>query len=71
MKSTQVLTTTANASDALISRAISYLDSGTDYRECLPDRETMGPLSQRTSERELVLVPVLLIGALILVAVLM
>ena len=71
MKSSESVTTQANVSDALIRKSISYLDSETDYRESLPARETKGPLSQRTREPELVLVPVLLIGALILVAVLM
>lgn len=71
MKPTEAITVPASPSDALTRRAISYLDSATEYQECLSCQELMDSDVGRVTDRELVLVPTLLIAALILVAVLL
>lgn len=63
--------------DAVVRRAIEYLDSSTDYREVLPRRPRMEPSAlrrshKRTSDVEdflLVFVPILLVCITIVTAI--
>ncbi len=65
--------------DAVVRRAIEYLDSSTDYREVLPPRPRMEPSAPRRSRKRssdvedflLVFMPIFLIGLGILAAVYM
>ncbi len=78
MKQTVVKTPETIVPDSVVRRAIDYLDSPTDYRECLPDQHRVqtiprrGP-HKRTNDVEdflLVFVPLLLVAIAIVAVVL-
>ncbi len=77
MKVTVVQTPEKVIPDAVVRRAIEYLDSSTDYREFLPRRQRMEPSAPRRSHEHtsavedflLVFMPIFLVGIAILAVV--
>ena len=77
MKLTIVQTPRKLIPDAVVRRAIEYLDSSTDYRESLPPHQQMQTTSRRERSKRtndveeflLVFVPILLVGVAVVAAV--
>ncbi len=51
MKATDVQTTESVVPDSIVRRAIEYLDSSTDYRECIPRQHPIEMTSRRRTRR--------------------
>ncbi len=77
MKTTDVQTTKKVIPDSIVRRAIEYLDSSTDYRECIPRQHPMEMTSRRRARKRrsdvddflLVFMPIVLVGIAVLAIV--
>ncbi len=77
MKATDVQTTERVIPDSIVRRAIEYLDSSTDYRECIPRQHPIEATSRRRTRHRrsdvndflLVFMPIFLVCIAILAIV--